>query len=148
MNSTKPRAIIVKFSFYQDKEYIWSFVRNLKDSGIGIANDFPREIDKIHEKLYPVLKSAKKAKQKAYFKVDKLIINGQVYRGEETKYLAHYGLIMNSTWTYGGASATRHAKWVTLCVYLYIYYLYSIYRYHLSSLTLIIMIISLVYVLV
>ena len=102
MNSPKPRAIIVKFSFYQDKEYVWSFVRNLKESGIGIANDFPREIDKIHGKLYPVLKSAKKAKQKAYFKVDKLIINGQVYRGEETKHLAHYGLIMNSTWAYGG----------------------------------------------
>ena len=76
-------------SFYQDKEYVWSFVKNLKDSGIGIANDFPREIDKIHEKLYPVLKLAKKAKQKAYFKVDKLIINGQVYRGEETKHLVH-----------------------------------------------------------
>ena len=102
VNSTKPRGIIVKFSFYQDKEYVWSFVRNLKDSGIGMANDFPREIDKIHEKLYPVLKSAKKAKQKAYFKVDKLIINGQVYRGEETKHLAHYGLIMNSTWADGG----------------------------------------------
>ena len=102
MNATKPRAIIVKFSFYQDKEYVWSFVRNLKESGIGIANDFPREIDKIHGKLYPVLKSAKKAKQKAYIKVDKLIINGQVYRGEETKHLAHYGLIMNSTWAYEG----------------------------------------------
>lgn len=102
VNSTKPRAIIAKFSFYQDKEYVWSFVRNLKDTGIGIANDFPREIDKIHEKLYPVLKSAKKAKQKAYFKIDKRIINGQVYRGEETKHLTHYGLIMNSTWASRG----------------------------------------------
>ena len=77
-SSMTPRAIIMKFSFYQDKEYVWSFVRNLKDSGIGIANDFPREIDKIHKKLYPVLKSAKKAKQKAYFKVHKLIFNEQV----------------------------------------------------------------------
>ena len=102
VNSTKPRGIIVKFGFYQDKENVWSFVRNLKDSGIGMANDFPREIDKIHEKPYPVLKSAKKGKQNAYFKVDKLIINGQVYRGEETKHLAHYGLIMNSTWADGG----------------------------------------------
>ena len=25
VNSTKPRATIVKFSFYQDKEYVWSF---------------------------------------------------------------------------------------------------------------------------
>jgi len=48
VNSTKPRGIMVKFSFYQGKEYVWSFVRNLKDSGIGIVNDFPREIDKIH----------------------------------------------------------------------------------------------------
>ena len=79
-----------------------SFVRNLKNSGIGIANDFPRAIDKIHEKVHPVLKSAKKAKQKAYFKVDKITINGQVYRGEETKHLVHYGLIINSTWAYGG----------------------------------------------
>ena len=101
VNSTKPRGIIVKFSFYQGKKYVWSFVRTLKDSGIGIANDFPREIDKIHEKLYPVLKSAKKAKHKAYFKVDRLIINGQVSRGEETKHFVHYGLIMISSWAYG-----------------------------------------------
>lgn len=97
-NSTKPKAIVVKFSFYHAKEYVLCFVRNLKDSGIGIANNFPREIDKIHGKLYPVLKSPKKAKQKAYFKVDKLIINGQVYRGKETKHLTHYGLTVNSTW--------------------------------------------------
>ena len=50
VNSTKLRGIIVKFSFYEDKEYVWSFVRNLKDSGIGIANDSL---------------SAKKSKQKA-----------------------------------------------------------------------------------
>lgn len=102
VNSTKPRGIIVKFSFYQDKKYVWSFVRTLKDSGIGIPNDFPREIDKILEKLYPVLKSAKKAKQKDYYKVNRLIINGQVSRGEEINHLVHYGLIMNSSWAYGG----------------------------------------------
>ena len=35
--SSKPRPIIAKFSFYKDKEYMWSFVKNLKGSGIGIA---------------------------------------------------------------------------------------------------------------
>ena len=49
--SSRPRPVIAKFSFYQDKEFIWSFVRNLKRSGIGISNDFPKEIDEIHEKL-------------------------------------------------------------------------------------------------
>ena len=92
--SSKPKLIIAKFSFYQDKEFVWSFVKNLKGSAIGIANDFPKEIDEIHQKLYPVLKMAKQAKQSAYFKVDKLIINGQVYRGKETENLEHYGTII------------------------------------------------------
>jgi len=74
-HSSKPRPIIAKFSFYKDMEYMWSFVKNLKGRGIGIANDFPKEIDEIHQKLYPVLKEAKKTGQKASFKVDKLIIS-------------------------------------------------------------------------
>ena len=64
---------------------------------VGISHDYPKEIDVIHEKLYPVLKKAKQGKQSAFFKVDKLIINGQVYRGVETEKLPYYGLIMNST---------------------------------------------------
>ena len=42
---------------------MWSFVKNLKGSGLGIANNFPKEIDEIHQKLYPVLKEAKKTGQ-------------------------------------------------------------------------------------
>ena len=95
--STKPRPIIAKFSFFQDKEYVMSKVKNLKGTGIGISHDYPKEIDAIHEKLYPVLKKAKQEKQTAFFKVDKLIINGQVYRGVETENLPYYGLIMSST---------------------------------------------------
>ena len=96
VRSSKPRPIIAKFSFYKDKEFMWSFVKNLKGSGIGIANDFPKEIDEIQQKLYPVLKEAKKTGQKASFKVDKLVISGQIYRAAETENLVHYGLIMNS----------------------------------------------------
>ena len=32
-----------------------------------------------------MLKKAKQEKQKAFFNFDKLIINGQIYRGKETK---------------------------------------------------------------
>lgn len=75
---------------------MWCFVKNLKRSGIGITIDFLKEIDEIHQKLYPILREAKKTGQKASFKVDKLIISGHVYRGAETENLVHYGLIMNS----------------------------------------------------
>jgi len=95
--STKIRPVIAKFSFYQDKEFVWSKVKNLKGTGIEILHDYPKEIDKIHEKLYPVLKKAKQGKQLVFSKVDKLIINGEVYRGIETEDLPYCGLIMNNT---------------------------------------------------
>ena len=95
--STNTRPVIAKFSFYQDKEFVWSKVKNFKGTEIGISHDYPKEIEAIHTKLYPVLKKkAKQEKQSAFFKVDKLIINGQVYNGIETENLPYYGLIMSS----------------------------------------------------
>ena len=52
--SSNPRAAILKFSYHEAKECVWSFVKNLKGSGIG--NDFQKEIDETHQTLYPVLK--------------------------------------------------------------------------------------------
>ena len=31
--NAKPRPVIAKFSFYQDKEFVWSRDKNLKGSG-------------------------------------------------------------------------------------------------------------------
>ena len=61
--STYTRPVIAKFSFYQDKEFVWSKVKNLKGTKIGISHDYPKEIEAIHTKLYPVLKEAKKNNQ-------------------------------------------------------------------------------------
>ena len=58
-------------------------MKNLKGSKIGISDDFPKEIDDIHKDLYPVFRKCKKAKKKVHFKVDKLILDGQIYRGPE-----------------------------------------------------------------
>ena len=62
-----PRPIIVKLSAYQDKNFIKSFIKNLpKGTNIGISDDFPKEVDEIGRKLYPVLKTAKREKKEAY----------------------------------------------------------------------------------
>ena len=74
-----------------------SKVKNLKGTKIGISHDYPKEIEAIHTKLYLVLKKAKQEKQSAFFKVDKLIINGQVCNGVDTENLPYYGSIMSST---------------------------------------------------
>ena len=45
------------------------------------------EVEEIHKTLYPVLKQAKRERKRAVFNFDKLIIDGQIYRGKETKNL-------------------------------------------------------------
>ena len=59
-------------------------------------NNLFLDIDDINGKLYPVLKKVKREKQQAFFKADKLRINGQVYRGKQTENLPYYGEIMSS----------------------------------------------------
>lgn len=90
-----PRPIIAKASFFQDKEYIKSHIKKLpKGKKFGVSDDFPKEIDDIRKTLYPVLKKAKEEKKAAFFNVEKLIIENEVYRGPETKTFPLYGRIM------------------------------------------------------
>ena len=93
----QPRPIIAKVSFFQDKEFIKSCIKNLpKGKKYGVADDFPKEVDEIRKKLLPVLKKAKEQRKMAFFNVEKLIIENAVYRGPETKNFPLYGRIMES----------------------------------------------------
>ena len=96
-----PRPIIAKVSFYQDKEFIKSQIKNLRKSAkFGVADDFPPEVDEIRKDLQPVLKKARSEQKTAFFNVEKLIIDGVVYRGPETKRFPIYSRLMehgNST---------------------------------------------------
>ena len=81
-----PRPIIAKVSFYQDKEFIKSHTKDIrKGSKYGVADDFPREVDEIRKDLQPVLKKARSEQKTAFFNVEKLLINGFLYHGPETK---------------------------------------------------------------
>ena len=83
--NSKPRPIIVKLSSFHDKEFIKSFIKNLtKGRNVGISDDFPKEVEEMRKKLYPVLKAAKQEKRTAFFKVERLIIDGSLYLGPET----------------------------------------------------------------
>ena len=48
---------------------------------IGITDDYPKKINKMRKALLPVLKKARREKASTSFKVDRLVINGQIYRG-------------------------------------------------------------------
>ena len=55
-SNRKPRAIVVKFNYFQDWEHIRMNARKLRGTRIGIAEQFPEEIEKIRQTLYPVQK--------------------------------------------------------------------------------------------
>ena len=93
----KPRPIIAKLSFYKDKSRIFQYAKNIdRSTKIGVAEDYPKEIDNIRKELHPVQRKAKKENTQAAFNVDKLIINGEIYRGPETKSLPFYARILNA----------------------------------------------------
>ena len=73
--SGKARPIVVKFNFHQDKEHIRLNARKLKGTGIGIAEQYPEEIEKIRKSLYPELKKAKAVGKRAKIVRDKLYYN-------------------------------------------------------------------------
>jgi hypothetical protein len=76
----KPRPIVVKFNFHQDREYVRLNAKKLKGTNIGVSEQFPEEIERIRKTLYPELKKAKSEGKRAKIVRDKLIIEGQVFQ--------------------------------------------------------------------
>ena len=97
LRSPKSRPIIVRLTNFQDEPFIKSFIKNLpRGTGFGISDDFPKEVDEVRKSLYPILKTARREKKAAYFNVEKLIIEGALYRGEETSQFSFYGRLMDN----------------------------------------------------
>ena len=72
MRSSKARAIVCKFNYYPDKEQILANARKLKETGIGVSEQFPDEILKVRKRLYPTLKKAKQEGKRVKMVRDKL----------------------------------------------------------------------------
>ena len=72
-DDNKPRPIIAKFNFHEDKEHILFIAYKLAGTGLGISQDFPQET----RRLVKVLKDAKKEGREAKLVYDKLYIDGQ-----------------------------------------------------------------------
>ena len=76
----KPRAIVVKFNYFKDREHIRLNARKLRGTRIGIAEQFPEEIEKIRQMLYPEMKKAKAEGHRVRMVRDKLYINNVEFK--------------------------------------------------------------------
>ena len=75
----RPRTMIVKFHWYQDKMEVWSRCDKLRGSNIWLSDDYPAEWAHRRQILKPVMKAAKQMKMNASMSEDKLIINKGTY---------------------------------------------------------------------
>ena len=77
----QPRSIIVRFTCWTDRDYVWRQHHHLEESNFRMAEDLPFHVRKIRKNiLVPALKKAKEdANVKASIVSDKLVVNGQRY---------------------------------------------------------------------
>ena len=101
-SKSTPRPVIVKFSFYKDRERILKAYRekrkqeneqrqaqatnndNQSDDGeetrkIRVSEDFPQRVIKARSDLYPFLRSCIDSEMDAFLRYDQLIVDGQAY---------------------------------------------------------------------
>ena len=58
-NKDKPRPIIVRFSYYKEKELVWKNARQLRDTNITISQDFSKKTSDINKQIYNAAKTAR-----------------------------------------------------------------------------------------
>ena len=85
-DTTKTRPIIAKFCFFQDRELVRKSAKNLEGTQYSVSQQFPKEIQARRKELVPTLKKLKNEGKKAYLSVDKLYVDGRLYKGELVSY--------------------------------------------------------------
>ena len=71
----QPRPNTAKVTFFQDKEFIKSYIKNLpRGAKYRVADDFPKGVNAIRKALHPKLKQAREERKMAFFNVEKLVI--------------------------------------------------------------------------
>ncbi|CAB4001439.1 Hypothetical predicted protein [Paramuricea clavata] len=76
----KPRPIVAKFDFFQNREMIRKNAKKLRGTKIGISEQFPQEIEETRRKLYPEMRKAKLAKKRVRLVHDRLFIHGVQFK--------------------------------------------------------------------
>jgi hypothetical protein len=75
----KPRAIIAKFIYQRDIDYILKSAPKLKGKSYFINRQFPSEIEQARKSLYPVMKELRKEVHRTKLVKDILYVDGRPY---------------------------------------------------------------------
>lgn len=72
--STKP--IVCRFRNFKERERVRKAAKELKGTLFGISEQFPKEINDKRKELWPLFQEARRQRKKAFFKRDRLFVEG------------------------------------------------------------------------
>ncbi|XP_072558394.1 uncharacterized protein [Paramormyrops kingsleyae] len=76
----RPRPIVAKFGNFKQKQQVKSRGRELKGTDFGVNDQFPKEILERRKVLFPIRRSSIQKGSRAVIAVDRLYVDGQLYR--------------------------------------------------------------------
>lgn len=83
-DNRRPRPIVAKFERYKEKEQVRRKGPELRGTDFGLNDQFPREILDRRRVLFQIRKRFREDGSRAVVAVDKLFVNGQLYRDQES----------------------------------------------------------------
>lgn len=86
-DTKRPRPIVAKFEHYKQKELVKSKGKELRGTSFGLNDQYPRVIQDRRRILIPIMKQFRQNGRKAVLTVDRLYVDGQLYRNETTSWL-------------------------------------------------------------
>jgi len=78
--TSKPRSIVAKFTYFQDRETVRRASPALKNTGFYINEQFPKDVVEKRKALQPQLRRAREAGKRAWIRYDTLYIDGAPVR--------------------------------------------------------------------
>lgn len=84
--ATRSRPIVAKLLDPRHKTVIMGKAKELKGTGLSLSDQFPPEIVRRRKLLQPVFAEARAAGRKAKLSIDKLYIDGELYRNSKITY--------------------------------------------------------------
>lgn len=86
-DTKRPRPIVAKFEHYKQKELVKSKGKELRGTTFGLNDQFPRVIQDRRRILIPIMKQFRQNGRKAVITVDRLYVDGQLYRNDTISWL-------------------------------------------------------------
>ena len=75
----KPRTILVRFAWFEDREKVWKSRKQLKDRDVWLQEDYSKETEEKRTKLFPYVQQARRQQKRAHLKADTIVVDGETY---------------------------------------------------------------------